>query len=538
MRRRRRDGTPDAHLFPTRPYDLVKEFVVAVVVVGALTLALAAVFSSPDRNATSFWYQIRPFSTSANADVLVWAVMAVLTLGLIFLPFIPGLRSLPRHLRVHRLIWRDQVRCVAPQEASGTNHATAAVCIDDTWFGQDSSSSAAGRSSAQPLPYRRLASGTRDDGAVPYNVEWLEPDPWLPAGPEPSSRRLTGRYLMAIAVVASAGIVAVAHYAGSRPDAHPVVLRRPVVLADLGRPLLGIAGDPDLYVRTATAVVRVRLSRGRVTSTALPLLHSTGPVSFVPLPSGVLVRPLDFVPGYFIPDAGPPVLLSGPLANGPALPGPQPGELWVTDNSGGSTSASELVLLAADGSKVDSVRIPTSAFGPPNADGQGYLLVDDPRGGVEDVRPGGVEQLVRDGVVLASGAGRWLTAACQQGVDCPATLVTTGGSTGSALHPQPVDASWPLGRISPDGGQAAVFRGAGPERLMVALVDLHSGSARLTSVRVGANADANSIAFSPDGSWLFVADESGLLDAVNVGTGAVRGLGVVIQGALQVTVRG
>jgi hypothetical protein len=55
----------------------------------------------------TFWYQIKPFSTSANADVLVWAVMAVLTLGLIFLPFIPGLRSLPRHLRVHRLIWRD-----------------------------------------------------------------------------------------------------------------------------------------------------------------------------------------------------------------------------------------------------------------------------------------------------------------------------------------------------------------------------------------------------------------------------------------------
>ena len=28
----RRGPTPDAHLFPTRPYDLVKEFVVAVVV--------------------------------------------------------------------------------------------------------------------------------------------------------------------------------------------------------------------------------------------------------------------------------------------------------------------------------------------------------------------------------------------------------------------------------------------------------------------------------------------------------------------------
>ncbi len=55
----------------------------------------------------TFWYQIKPFSTSGNADALVWGVMAVLTLGLILLPFIPGLRSLPRYLGVHRLIWRD-----------------------------------------------------------------------------------------------------------------------------------------------------------------------------------------------------------------------------------------------------------------------------------------------------------------------------------------------------------------------------------------------------------------------------------------------
>ena len=29
-RRRGRDNTPDSHLFPTRPYDLVKEFVIAM----------------------------------------------------------------------------------------------------------------------------------------------------------------------------------------------------------------------------------------------------------------------------------------------------------------------------------------------------------------------------------------------------------------------------------------------------------------------------------------------------------------------------
>jgi len=36
--------------------------------------------------------------------------MMVLTLGLLFLPFIPGLRSIPRWVPVHRLIWRHCYR--------------------------------------------------------------------------------------------------------------------------------------------------------------------------------------------------------------------------------------------------------------------------------------------------------------------------------------------------------------------------------------------------------------------------------------------
>ena len=58
----------------------------------------------------TFWYQVKPFSTSDNADALVWGLMMVLTLGLMFLPFIPGLRSIPRWIPVHRLIWRDYYR--------------------------------------------------------------------------------------------------------------------------------------------------------------------------------------------------------------------------------------------------------------------------------------------------------------------------------------------------------------------------------------------------------------------------------------------
>jgi hypothetical protein len=64
----------------------------------------------------TFWYQVKPFSTSGNADALVWALMMLLTLVLILVPFIPGVRQIPRLIPVHRLIWRRWYR-----ESAGTS---------------------------------------------------------------------------------------------------------------------------------------------------------------------------------------------------------------------------------------------------------------------------------------------------------------------------------------------------------------------------------------------------------------------------------
>jgi len=58
----------------------------------------------------TFWYQIKPFSTSANADILVMAVMTVLSIALILIPFIPGVRDIPRWIPIYRLIWRNHYR--------------------------------------------------------------------------------------------------------------------------------------------------------------------------------------------------------------------------------------------------------------------------------------------------------------------------------------------------------------------------------------------------------------------------------------------
>jgi hypothetical protein len=63
----------------------------------------------------TMWYQVAPFDrddhgflgvSSANADLAVVVVMLILTAMLVLLPFIPGLRDIPRLIPIHRLIWK------------------------------------------------------------------------------------------------------------------------------------------------------------------------------------------------------------------------------------------------------------------------------------------------------------------------------------------------------------------------------------------------------------------------------------------------
>src|SRR5690348_6059059 len=70
-RSERRGATwaPDSHAFPTRRYDLVKEFVVALGVILVLTVVAALVFSSPDEPAISLqqWARQAPNDVVATA---------------------------------------------------------------------------------------------------------------------------------------------------------------------------------------------------------------------------------------------------------------------------------------------------------------------------------------------------------------------------------------------------------------------------------------------------------------------------------------
>jgi hypothetical protein len=58
----------------------------------------------------SFWYQVEPFKSSPNADIQIFAIMGVLSIGLLLVPYLPGVRSIPRLVPLHRLIWRDYYR--------------------------------------------------------------------------------------------------------------------------------------------------------------------------------------------------------------------------------------------------------------------------------------------------------------------------------------------------------------------------------------------------------------------------------------------
>jgi hypothetical protein len=58
----------------------------------------------------SFWYQIEPFKSSDNADILILALVGVIAGVTILMPFIPGVRRIPMLVPIHRLIWRDYYR--------------------------------------------------------------------------------------------------------------------------------------------------------------------------------------------------------------------------------------------------------------------------------------------------------------------------------------------------------------------------------------------------------------------------------------------
>ncbi|HUC36718.1 MAG TPA: cytochrome b N-terminal domain-containing protein [Acidimicrobiales bacterium] len=55
----------------------------------------------------TLWYQVPGFDNSANVDLIAIYLTGAATIVLLAVPFVPGLRDIPRLVPVHRLIWRD-----------------------------------------------------------------------------------------------------------------------------------------------------------------------------------------------------------------------------------------------------------------------------------------------------------------------------------------------------------------------------------------------------------------------------------------------
>jgi hypothetical protein len=303
----------------------------------------------------------------------------------------------------------------------------------------------------------------------------------------------------------------------------------------LGHPLLGVQARWELFGRGPGVVVRIQFADGRITRTAHPALSSGGPVTFVTDAEGALVRPIDIVPGYLIPDGEPAREAPGPLdAGGPVFPGPDARHLWVSSSSG-----DQMVLVGMDGRRAGPSITAPPLGSPVNPslvaipDQAGYLLFPG-TGGVYDVRPGGTSR-VSTGTVLAVGPTRWLTAECTGHARCRPIAIDR--STG-ARHPLSTrisgTAQSTVGVISPDGSAAAVLVGSSQARIEI--IDLATGAAHALPLRIDlSGVDLGwaweSMAWSPDSRWLFAA-AGGDLYAVSRHTGQVTNLSHVLGPAL------
>jgi hypothetical protein len=75
----------------------------------------------------TLWYQVPGFDNSANVDLIAIYLTGAATILLLAIPFIPGLRDVPRLVPVHRFIWRDWYR-----RGDGSGGGTPGVSNEDT----------------------------------------------------------------------------------------------------------------------------------------------------------------------------------------------------------------------------------------------------------------------------------------------------------------------------------------------------------------------------------------------------------------------
>jgi hypothetical protein len=358
---------------------------------------------------------------------------------------------------------------------------------------------------------------------------WTAVPGWL-AG---SRRPWLAGLLVGAALLAAVAILVTGRGGEHRPPARP-----PVSVTDIGHRLLGITGGWELFGRGPERVVAIRFADGRITQTAILPLDSGGPVSFLVGLHEVIIRPIDFVPGYRVPDGQPPTGLSGPLDHGgPVISGPDLGHAWVTS---ASLAHPALSLVSLAGQPVLSVPLPRTAplLLTATSDGNGNVLLTGPTG-TYDAGIGGLHRLSLQ--PTAVGPHRWLAMSCRHRRQCRNVVVDPSGGALRILRTLPGPAVpakiWPPGVISPDGSTAAVFLLGGMSRISLHLINLSTGADRPVAMPAGLLPAEQTLAWSPDGRWLFAVAAQGQLLAIDARTFRVVHLGVSLPYLTQIAVR-
>ncbi len=309
---------------------------------------------------------------------------------------------------------------------------------------------------------------------------------------------------------------------------------------DLGRPILGITAGWELFGRGPDGVVRIVLAKGRLTSTAVPGLGSSGPVSFLVGPDRAVIRPLDFVPGFAVDDGRIATALTGALSQGgPLIPGPDAGHVWADTAADGSPDVMTLVDWQGRPTPTHfSVPAGWPAVGA-TSDGAGNVLLTAPNGGTYQVRPDG-RRLITAGTLLASGPTGYLVSECDAAGKCRTSVLDRSTGTRKVLASSittPYQGT--AGLISPDGKTAAVIdiAGVGSSAVRLSLVDLSSGVEHPLGADVGLPIRDNSMVWAPDSRRLFVATDTGRIAVVDRNTGQVGDLGLSLPLIEQLAIR-
>lgn len=323
--------------------------------------------------------------------------------------------------------------------------------------------------------------------------------------------------------------------ATEEPTAQPGDVAGPPQVIHVSPRLLGVTAGWELFGRGSNVTVRVQLSAGRITLTPVPELASGGPVAFVTGEAGAIIRPLDEVPGYVVPDGESAAPLRGLLRSGGAvLPGPDLRQVWV---DGGDARRTSVILSDFDGNPTGvRVVIPSTALGPVASDSDGFVLFSG-IGGVYDARPSGLNRITA-GTVVAVGAQRVLAIECSDQYKC--STVVLGLRDGSR---RVVSAGFPptysVGAIAPDGSTAAVPEQRPDGGLGLSLFHLTTGrSTRVANLELAdTSGGGDALAWSPDSAFLFALDADGEVRVVDPRRGSVGTLGVTLPPLSQLAVR-